>query len=283
MIFYGIIPGMTLLARHRTIWILFSISLILNGLLYYLLITRFSQMEPLHPLSLINQNRWLTSRAVSAGPYARALLSNGITAFAALLGALILNLGFRHSSSQEIFYFQLFLLCLSLLSVRLYSYGAEWLRLPLSSSIIISRATLFLRFSSLLFLLLSGISVFDNRFQKSDPFFLAAVVIAFGLASTIPMSDRFIQNTLTYLPVNELRLYFLFFIIKLIIPINFLWFFYQRKTVDYFILTLATVLCVTGETMLFYMSFLNCVAGLLFLAAGTVLFSHRIYKLYLWR
>ena len=283
MFFYGIIPGMTLLARHRTIWILFILSLILNGFLFFLMITRFSQMEPLHPLSLINQNRWLTSRAGSAGSFSLTLLFTGITAFASLLGAFILNLSFRHSSSQEIFYFQLFLLCLSLLSIRLYGYGAEWLRLPLSSTIMISRATLFLRFSGLLFLLLSGISVFDNRFQKSDPFFLAAVVIAFCLAATIPMSDRFIQNTLTYLPLNELRLYFLFLIIKLIIPINFLWFFYQRKTVDYFILTLATVLCVTGETMLFYMSLLNCAAGILFLMAGTILFSHRIYKLYLWR
>ncbi len=274
---------MTLSARHKTIWGLFALSVILNGIILYFLAVHLQEMEQYHPLSLIRQSRWLGTGNGSPLPFGRLLLLHGASSSLPLLASLVLILCFRHSSSQEIFYFQLFLLSLSLISIRLYSYGAAWYHLPFSVTVRISRAVLFFRFSGLLFLLLSGISVFDNRIQKSDPFFPFALVVSFGLAATIPVSSRFIQNTLTYLPVNELSLFFLFLIIKLIIPINFLWFFYQRKTIDYFILTTATILCITGETLLFYMTFYSCVGGLILLLSGTILFSHRIYKLYLWR
>ncbi len=274
---------MTLASRHRIIWFLFFSSFILNGLIFFFLIRRFDDLSALHPLSGVYQSWWLNISLSGGVTLTTSLIMQGLMSLATLTGALTAFLVFKRSSSQEIFYFQLFLLCLSLLSFRLVSYGAAWYRLPFSYTVIISRAVLFFRFSSLLFLLLSGLSVFDSRFQKSDPFFLAALLISLSLAATIPESNRFIQNTLTYLPVNEQSLFFLFMIIKIIIPVNFLWFFYHRKTWDYLLLTTAVILSIMAESLFYYMSVTGFIAGLLFLTIGTVLFSQRIYRLYLWR
>ncbi len=262
---------------------MFSLSLLLNGLIFFFLIRRYDSLLFLHPLSGISQTWWLQSGSDYGRSFLSTLVSEGFLAGITLTSALVLILIFRRSSSQEIFYYELFLLCLSLLPFRLYSYGAAWFRLPFSYTVLISRAVLFFRFSSLLFLLLSGLSVFDSRFQKSDPFFLAALIISLSLAATLPESHRFIQNTLTYLPANEVSLFFLFMIIKLIIPINFLWFFYQRKTWDYLLLTLAVLISIAAESLFFYMTLRGFLLAVPFLIGGTLLFSHRIYRLYLWR
>ncbi|MDC7219053.1 MAG: hypothetical protein PQJ59_03870 [Spirochaetales bacterium] len=274
---------MTLSTRHKITYTLFTGSLILNGLLFYFLLNRFEGLTGVHPLSLVEQNWWFQDYIDGTTRLGQILLMHGIFTFTTLIGTLIIGLTFKRSSSQEIFYFQLFLLCLSLLTLRLGSYAVAWYSLPFSYSVLLSRTVLFFRFSALLFLLLSGLSVFDSRFQKSDPFFLAAVVISFCLAATVPMGGQFIGNTLSYLPTGELNLFFLFLIVKLIIPINFLWFVYQRKTVDYVMLTLACLLAIVAESLLFYMTFLSFFLGMSCLLIGGFLFSHRIYKLYLWR
>ena len=274
---------MTLASRHRIIWFLIFSSLILNGLIFFFLIRRFDDLSGLHPLSGLYQSWWLNVSLSGGVSLTTSLIMQGVVSLATLAGAFTVFLIFKRSSSQEIFYFQLFLLCLSLLAFRLFSYAAAWYRLPYSYTVIISRAVLFFRFSSLLFLLLSGLSVFDSRFQKSDPFFLAALLVSLSLAATLPESNRFVQNTLSYLPANEQSLFFLFMIIKVIIPINFLWFFYHRKTWDYLLLTAAVILSIMAESLFYYMSVSGFIAGLLFLTVGTILFSRRIYRLYLWR
>jgi hypothetical protein len=274
---------MKLSTRHSLIRMLFSVSLIANSFILFFLISHFSQLEQLHPLSALSQ-KWWFGRIYNSSPGLKPFIAiHGIIALFSLSGALSINLMFRRSSSQEIFYFQLFLLCISFLSLRLYSYAIEWHRLPFSYTVNLSRTILFFRFNALLFLLLSGLSVYDSRFQKNDPFFLAALLLSLGLAATIPISDRFIANTLSYLPINERSLFILFLIVKLLIPINFLWFVYQRKTVDYMILTGATILCTVAESLIFYVSFPTFIFGLICLIVGALLFSNRIYKLYLWR
>lgn len=260
-----------------------TLSFILNSVLFYFILSRLSLLQEFHPLSSLVQNWWFKTETAPSAGLKPIIFIHGLIAFATLSGSLALNLSFKRSSSQEIFYFQLFILCLSLLSLRLFSYVIALYHLPFAYTVLLSRAILFFRFNSLLFLLLSGLSVFDSRFQKSDPFFLASLVISLCLAATIPMGSQFISNTLSYLPVNELSLFFLFLIIKLIIPVNFLWFVYQRKTVDYIILTGATLLCIVAESMIYYMTYMSCFLGVLCLSVGTALFSNRIYKLYLWR
>lgn len=276
---------MTLAARHRITYSLFFISLIINGALLFLMIAHHGELSRLSPLSRTGQNWWFDRHLLpeSTRFFLFQFSAQLVLSFGALIISLSLFLLFKRSSSQEIFYFQLFLLCLSLFSLRLFSYPLSLMRMPFSYTVLLCRSVLFFRFGSLLFLLLTGLSVFDSRFQKSDPFFLSALLIALSLAATIPMSDLFIGNTLTYQTTNELNLFFLFIIVETIIPLNFLWFFYQRKTADYLILTLSTLMVMVAENFTFYLTVPGSIAGLILLLAGSILFSHRIYRLYLWR
>lgn len=269
--------------RQRISYFLFFISLAMNGLLAFFLVSRYTQIQGIPLLSDISQLWWFVNRPARSEPLQLILARGGILSLVTLTASFSLIRAFRQSSSQEIFYVQLFLLCLSFYSLRLGAYFVSLHRLPFSYNVLLTRIVLFFRFSSYLFLILSGLSVFDSRFQKNDPFFLSAVIISLSLAFTIPMGDRFIQNTLSYLPVNERGLFSLFLITSLIIPLNFLWFFYRRKTLNYFVMTLAVVLLLLGESMVYYTSPWGFPVGLALLLIGSILFSHRIYRLYLWR
>ena len=274
---------MTLSARHRITYALFLISLVLNGVILYFFISRYSELREFYPLNEAYQRWWFIFREQMGDSFFLNSFAGLCLSTITLIGSLILFIVFKQSSSQEIFYVQLFLLCLSFYSIRYLSYLVPFYRLPLSYTVLITRGVFFFRFNSLLFLVLSGLSVFDSRFQKSDPFFLSAIVIALSLSAAIPISDIFVQNTLTLTPVNEMSLFFLFLIVEMIIPLNFLWFLYQRKTMDYLVLTLTMILFIAAENLLFYMAIGGFIAGLILLVLGAVLFSHRIYRLYLWR
>lgn len=274
---------MTLSARHRISYSLFSLSIITNVTLIALLIHHSDQLRLAPPLSLLFQKWWLAEGIITQWTYSFVMTPPLLLSSVTLIMALILFIFFYRSTSQEIFYLQLFLLCLSFFSIRDFSYLVHLYRLPFYYIKQISRGVIFFRFNSVLFLLLSGLSVFESRFQKSDAFFTAAVLASLCLSVTLPLSEKFIQNTLTYLPVNEFNLFLLFIVIQTIIPINFLWFFYQRKTADYLILTLSVIILVMAENLIFYMTMGGFILGLILIVLGSVLFSQRIHRLYLWR
>jgi hypothetical protein len=137
---------MTLTARNRITYLLFSISLVVNGALLVFFASHYGELETHYPLSETYQAWWFLSSKPLLSSFPLELLGGVILAALSLTGSLSLIFAFKYSSSQEIFYVQLFLLSLSFFSLRYLSYLVPYFHLPLSYTAAITRTVLFFRY-----------------------------------------------------------------------------------------------------------------------------------------
>lgn len=274
---------MTIQGRNRIILYITHAALLWNIFLSSQIIMHYPAIRSLFVGEIKGQSWWFLYTMESPIVLKYALWSMGILVLSSIVSNYLLHIFFRKSSSQEMFYFRYFLIALSLYSVRFLNLFVEIFHYGSQYQALITRASLFLRVFGLGCLFLSGIAIFDKKFQRMSIIFLAVFISSFVMCSIIPVSQEFILGALINPLVDEVTLFMFILILELVILMNFALYLYHRKSQDNLWMTLGIFAILISTELLFYFNPLMIYLSVVLIPLGIFLFSRKIYLLYQWR
>lgn len=274
---------MTIQGRNRIILYLNHLASIWNIFLFVQIFLNYPSIRSLFIGTIEGQSWWFIYSNHSPLILRYSLWSLGILVVCGIVSNYVLHSFFRKSASQEMFYFRYFLLSLSFYSIRLLNLFVEIFHYGSQYQALVTRASLFLRVFGLGCLFLSGIAIFDKKFQRMSIIFLAVFVSSFVMCSIIPVSQEFILGALINPLVDEVTLFMFVFILQLIVLMNYALYLYHRKSQDNLWMTLGIFIILISTDLLFYFNPLMIYLSMLFIPLGIFLFSRKIYLLYQWR
>jgi len=275
---------MTVLSRNRILQGFSFFSLVLNAVFLYWLFIILPEVAKIYESGPVSVQNWWFLYS-SSGNF-NWELSLGLVMGLSLLSLLVnagLNIFFRKTSSQEMFYFRMFLLTLSLYSVRSLHFYIQINHFGLYYHVLITRVLYFLRLMGTGCLFLSGIAIYEKKFQRMSTIFLAVLMASSIIAIIIPINQEFYLGSLINPLTDELTFFMFFLVLQFLILLNYLLYVYYRSSwanIGMFSGILLILLC--GD-FFFYMNTTGMIVALIFLPLGSYLFGRKIFYLYLWR
>lgn len=253
-------------------------------MLGFFIYRNFSAVEDLFLKEPIqSQKWWFIVKNSSEETLMISLISLFLLVFIGIVGNWLLHLFFRKSSSQEMFYFRVFLLCLSLSGLRTLHYVIELEHFGIYYHLILTRINYFLRLLGLGSLFLTGIAIFEKKFQRMSMIFLSVLAITFTMSMIIPVNQDFILGSLLNKLMDEVTLFMFIMVLQTMVLMNFVMYFYQRRSRDNFSLLVGVLLILVSLDLSFFLTLSGMILTLTTLPLGIFLFSRKIYNLYQWR
>lgn len=275
---------MTITFRNQLIQILSFISFLINGFLGFFVYQNYSAINELFINETIqSQKWWFILKPGSGDTMMISILSLFLLVIAGLLGNWLLHLSFRKSSSQEMFYFRIFLLCLSLSGLRVLHYFIELKHFGMYYHLILTRISYFLRLLGLGSLFLSGIAIFEKKFQRMSMIFLSVLAITFIMSMIIPVNQDFILGSLLNRLMDEVTLFMFILVLQVMVFMNFVMYFYQRRSKDNFSLLIGILMILVSLDLSYFLTVTGIIMTVTLLPLGIYLYSRKIFNLYLWR
>lgn len=275
---------MTILSRNRILQSFSFFSLILNVFILYRIIIILPDITKIYEAGNVKIQRWWfiydnidqTNWMFSLG------LVIGISLLSLLINT-ILNFFFRKTSSQEMFYFRMFLLTLSLYSIRSFHYFVQINHFGMYYHVLITRVMYFLRLMGMSCLFLSGIAIYEKKFQRMSTIFIAVLLASSIIAIIVPINQDFYLGSLINPLTDELTFFMFFLVLQFLILLNFILYVYHRSSWANAGMLLGMFMILTCCDLYFYMNRVGMVASLALIPLGSYLFSRKIFYLYLWR
>jgi hypothetical protein len=204
-----------------------------------------------------------------------------------LLFSLSTNMALRNlyikTSSLEVFFLFLFLLSLTLESLRGLATLPHSLNAPLYIRNILSRSVYWGRVFGLLCLFTSSLYGVGFKYSNHSALVIALLFISLVLGSILPLDITAIQGELLYKLGDRKGYMFLSYTLGLLLIINFLAAAFIRSSKRFLIIALAGLLLLVGRELVFLsLQPLFFLPGLVLLVLGTLIFSRQIGLFYLW-
>jgi len=202
--------------------------------------------------------------------------------FSLFANAVLRNLYIK-TSSLEVFFLFLFLLSLTLESLRGLAILPHFLNAPLYIRNILSRSVYWGRVFGLLCLFTSSLYSVGFKYSNHGALVIALLFISLVLCSILPLDITAIQGELLYKLGDRKGYMFLSYTIGVLSIINFLAAGFIRLSKRFLIIALANVLLLGGRELVFSgLQPLFFLPGLILLVLGTFIFSRQIGLFYLW-
>lgn len=275
---------MTVLSRNRILQSLSFFSLILNTVFLYRLFINLSDIVRIYESGSVHIQKWwfLYSRNVDINWKLSLGLVLGISLLSLLIN-FVLNFFFRKTSSQEMFYFRMFLLTLSLYSIRCLHFFIQLNHFGLYYHVLITRVLYFLRLMGMGCLFLSGIAIYEKKFQRMSTIFLAVLLASSIIAVIIPVNQDFYLGSLINPLTDELTFFMFFLVLQFLVLLNYLLYVYYRSSWDNLGMLIGVLMILLCSDFFFYINTAGMISSLLCLPLASYLFSRKIFFLYLWR
>ncbi|MBA7473294.1 MAG: hypothetical protein GH155_01255 [Spirochaeta sp.] len=204
-----------------------------------------------------------------------------------LLFSLFANMALRNlyikTSSLEVFFLFLFLLSLTLESLRGLAVLPHSLNAPLYIRNILSRSVYWGRVFGLLCLFTSSLYGVGFKYSNHSALVIALLLISLVLGSILPLDITATRGELLYKLGDSKGYMFLSYTLGLLLIINFLAAAFIRLSKRFLIIALAGLLLLVGRELVFStLEPLFFLPGLVLLVLGTFIFSRQIGVFYLW-
>lgn len=204
-----------------------------------------------------------------------------------LLFSLSTNMALRNlyikTSSLEVFFLFLFLLSLTLESLRGLAALPHSLNAPLYIRNILSRSVYWGRVFGLLCLFTSSLYGVGLKYSNHSALVITLLFISLVLGSILPLDITTIQGELLYKLGDRKGYMFLSYTLGLLLIINFLAAAFIRSSKRFLIIALAGLLLLVGRELVFLsLQPLFFLPGLVLLVLGILIFSRQIGLFYLW-
>ena len=187
---------------------------------------------------------------------------------------------FKKKISPEIFFFILFIVSLSLQSVRLFQFQLIMIQSSPFFGVIITRAFYFFKLFSLFCLFASSLFPIGVKFQKFGTILLSLFLLSFTISALLPIDITNMNSNFLYEISDRTSILIMTFSIRVLTIINFTRVALTTKSKNYVLILIASLLIIIGDELLLIFP-IPLVAFILILT-GTILYSRSIYNFYLW-
>jgi hypothetical protein len=272
--------NMTLSLRNTLIKVTLSISIALFSL--YLLSSYYLQRKGLLStekiLSLLKQNN---PDIDSLGDLLFWTIVTASILFAfSIITSLLLFHYFKKKISPEIFFFILFILSLSLQSVRLFQFQLLLMNMSPFFGVIVTRFYHFFRLFGVFCLFASSLFPIGVKFQKFGTILLTILLLSFTIAALMPIDPTTMDNNFLYRVGDNTSIQIMTISVRVLTIINFTRVALTTKSRNYLLILIASFLIIAGDMLLLVLPI--PLIAFSFILAGTLIYSRSIYNYYLW-
>ncbi len=190
---------------------------------------------------------------------------------------------FRKTASPEIFFFSLFILFLSLESLRLFQLNLLAANTPVYFGVLLTKIIYFFRFASLFSLLISSLYSIGIQQQSFSIILSITLFLSATLSAALPVDPTALFANLLYKLGAEREIFFATFALKILAIANYIWAGFVKSSKDHLYMALGIGNVLAGrELLLFAHTPLTIVLGFVCIAGGAFLFAKKNHDLYLW-
>ena len=197
-----------------------------------------------------------------------------------LITSLLLFHYFKKKISPEIFFFVLFIISLSLQSVRLFQFQLLILHVSPFFGVIVTRVFYFFRFFGVFCFFASSLFPIGIKFQKFGTILLSIFLLSFTISALMPIDLTDMNRYFLYNISDRTSLLIIILSVRVLTIINFIRVAITTKSRNYILVLIASILIIAGDELLLILP-IPLVAFSMILS-GTVLYSRSIYNYYLW-
>lgn len=197
-----------------------------------------------------------------------------------IISSLLLFHYFKKKISPEIFFFILFILSLSLQSIRLFQFQLLILKVSPFFGVIITRLYYFFKFFGVFCFFSASLFPVGIKFQKIGTILLSILLISFTISALMPIDSTIMNRYFLYEISDSTSILLMILSIRFLTIINFTRVAISSKSKNYVLVLISSALIIFGEELLLLLP-IPLIAFFLILA-GTVIYSRSIYNYYLW-
>ena len=199
-----------------------------------------------------------------------------------VISLFFIRFSFLKTNSSEIFFFSLFLISLAFDLSRSYIAVFNYFRIPEYYNIYASRVCYFGKFFGLSSLFIAAFFSSNAETKKTETTAAVIILISYMLSSSIPFST-YKLSTMIQQPGYFSYFAFSILSIECLTALIYIFNYLQTGNREYIPLSISMMLIFAGrETTFFISEPFIFIAGLISLAAGTVIFSNKVHQIYSW-
>ena len=197
-----------------------------------------------------------------------------------IITSLLLFHYFKKKISPEIFFFILFILSLSLQSIRLFQFQLLLLNVSPFFGVLITRLYYFFRLFGLFCLFASSLFPIGIKFQKFGTILLSILLISFTISTLIPIDSTQMNSYFLYYISDSSSILLMTLSIRVLTIVNLARVAITTKSKNYILVLISSVLIITGDELL--LLFPIPLFAFILILVGTAIYSRSIYNYYLW-
>ncbi len=197
-----------------------------------------------------------------------------------IISTIILFHYFKKKNFPEIFFFVLFILSLSLQTIRLFQIPLLLLNISPYFGVIITRLFYFFKFFGLFCLFATSLFPIGIKFQKFEIMLLTILLLSFTISALMPIDPTTLNVTLLYKVTDRSSIFIMIISIRLLTIINFVRVAVSSKSKNYLFVLISAFFLIFGDDLMLFIPF--PFVSLILLLIGTAIYTRSIYSYYLW-
>jgi len=272
---------MTLSLRNRLIKITVIFCFVLS--VFYLATYFYLSQDDLFSISLITDSLDRLERFSSNSAYASlywAIITASILFVFSIITSLFLFHYFKKKISPEIFFFILFILSLSLQSIRLFQLQLLMLQVSPFFGVIITRVYYFFKLFGVFCFFASSLFPIGVQFQKFGTILISILLLSFTISALMPIDPTSMNNNFLYEVSDSISLLVMTLSVRFLTVINFIRVSLTTRSRNYIAILVAAIMIILGDELLIVMPVPLLSIALIF--TGTIIYSRSLYTYYLW-
>jgi len=273
--------NMTLSLRNTLIKVTLTISISLS--IFYTLSLLYLKKNGIFSIdkliTLLIEGKGFSPESTESSIYWTIILAAVVFAFSIITSLLLFHY-FKKKISPEIFFFILFILSLSLQTIRLFQFQLISLDLSPYFGVIVTRVFYFFRLFGLFCFFASSLFPIGVKFQKFGTILLSIFLLSFTISTLVPIDPTNINSDFLYKISDSTSILIMILSIRLLTIVNFTRAAITSKSKSYLMILIASALIITGEELLFINPF--PLASFILILIGTIFYSRSVYNFYLW-
>lgn len=200
-----------------------------------------------------------------------------------LTTTLALYFSFRKTTSPEIFFFIIFIVAMSIDSLKSVQIIINISRLSPYFGMIITRIIYYGKFLGTLSLFSAGLFSTGVEYQRTEIVLGIGLLLAFVLAATVPVDMTELKANLVHALGKDLELLIISVLFQTFALLSFVFAGIQNSNPSYFSIAAGVGIVMVGRHLIFYRTdLISVLIAFVFLAGGSILFSERTRKIHLW-
>ncbi|MBN2657499.1 MAG: hypothetical protein JXR86_10585 [Spirochaetales bacterium] len=272
---------MTLSLRNRLIRITIIFCFALSA--FYLLSYFYLNQNNFFSLSAVTGSLDNLDSFTSESVYSSlfwAIITATVLFVFSITTSLVLFHYFKKKVSPEIFFFVLFVLSLSLQSIRLFQLQLLLMQISPFFGVLITRAYYFFKLFGIFCLFASSLFPIGVQFQKFGTILISILLLSFTISALMPIDPTRMNSFFLYEISDSMSLLVMTLSIRFLTVINFIRVSLTTRSRNYLAVLIAAVLIITGDELLFVLPvpFIS----IILLLTGTIIYSRSLYTYYLW-